>query len=297
MEVLRRAALLALVLLGGSLLVLGVIKFGLHTKQEQTTENPPVARVYNRYLYRNDLAHLKTESNSAEGDADIIEQYIQNWISKQLLIAEAETCNDYDKADMERRFLDYRYALLVHSFIEKLVNNQLNREVSQKEITEYYQTHQENFILRSNIFKGKFIVLPKDSPCINKLSTLFVGKSEKQLQELKDCCLQYAKNYVIDETAWLPWDELTQNVTFGGVLDKTKVLSKRKLIQVSDDDQLYYFKISEYRLVGEISPIEFVKDRIIDIILYKRKIELVDKIKKDLLQQAKKNNHCVIYEH
>ncbi len=285
------------VLFGGSLLVLGAVRWVARTNQEQTAENPPVARVYNCYLYKSDLEHLKTEITGLEENADIVEQYIQNWISKQLLIAEAEARSDYNKADTEKRFLDYKYALLIHNFLAKLVDEQLSKEVSQEEIVDYYQAHQENFVLRSNIFKGKFVVLPKDTPHRDKLSALLLGKSEKQLSALRDYCQQFAKNYALDETVWLSWDELTQNAPFSRVPNRAKVLSKGKLLQASDNEQFYYFKINEYRLVGSLSPIEFVSDQITDIIVYKRKMELVNKIKRELLQQAKKNNHCVVYEH
>ncbi len=294
-SLLRKTVLL--ILLGGALLTLGVSKWVTYTRQDQAVANPPVARVYNQYLYKSDLEHLGTEANSPEDSAEIVAQYIQSWIAKQLLIAEAEAHSEYNKAEIERRVLDYRYALLVHSFIEKLVNTQLNREVSDEEIASYYQAHQENFVLRSNIFRGKFVVLPKEAPHRAKLRPLLMGKSKEQLVALRSYCLQFAKNYALDDTVWLPWDELIKGTPFNHALDKTKLLSTGKLLQASDDDHLYYFKINEYRRVGDISPLAFVSDQIDDIIIYKRKIALANKIKKDILQQAKGNNNCVIYEH
>ena len=286
-----------LVLLGGSLLALGVSKWVAHTKQDQAAKNPPVARVHNKYLYKSDLAHLRTEADSPEGNKAIVEQYIQRWLSKQLLIAEAEASSDYNKAEIERRVLDYRYALLVHSFIEKLVNTQLNREVSDEEIATYYQTHQANFALQANIFKGKFVVIPKEAPNRAKLQSLLMGKSKEKHTALRSYCSQFAKNYALDESGWLSWDELIKGTPFDNARDKTKRLSKGGLLWTTDRKHIYYFKIDEYRLVGDVSPLVFVSDQIADIILYKRKIDLANKIKKDLLQQAKKNNNCIIYEH
>ena len=295
---LRKTVLLVLlVLLGGALLTLGVIKWLTHTRQNQAAENSPVARVYNQYLYKSDLEHLTTEASSPEDSAEIVEQYIQRWIAKQLLIAEAEARSEYNKAEIERKVLDYRYALLVHSFIEKLVNTQLNREVTEEEIASYYQAHQENFVLRANIFRGKFVVLPKDAPNKAKLSELLMGKREAQRIALRSYCLQFAQNYALDEAGWLPWDELIKGTSFNNARDKTKRLRQGKLLQASDDEHLYYFKIDAYRLVGDVSPLEFVSDQIADIIIYKRKIDLANKLKKDILQQAKNNNNCVIYEH
>ncbi|MEM9416924.1 MAG: peptidyl-prolyl cis-trans isomerase [Bacteroidota bacterium] len=269
----------------------------MHARQSQSTDSQPVARVYNQYLYKNDLEHLIKETNSAEDTAKIVEKYIQRWISKQLLLAEAEAHSEYNKADIERRVLDYRNTLLVHDFIERLVSTQLNKEVSKEEIASYYQAHQEDFVLRSNIFRGRFIILPKNAPRRAQLRSLIMGRNNKQLEALKSYCLQFAHNYALDETVWLPWDELVQGTSLKNARNKARLLGKGKLLVTSGADQRYYFKIDEYKRVGDVAPLEFVSDQIVDLIIYKRKIDLAKKSKQDILQQAKKNNNYVIYEH
>lgn len=293
---LRKVVLI--VLLGGALLAFGVERWYRYThNQGQAVENPPVARVYNQYLYKSDLEHLQAEHSTAADNAAVVEQYIQRWISKQLLIAEAEAHSKYNKAEIERRVLDYRYALLVHSFIEKLVNSQLDRDVSEEEIASYYQAHQESFILRSNIFRGMFVAIPKSAPNKAKLRSLLEGKGREKQQALGTYCPQFATNYALDTSVWLQWDELIKGISFDKARDKTKLLRKGKLLQARDEKHLYYFKINECRLVGDVSPLAFVSDQIADIIIYKRKVDLANKLKKDILQQAQNNNNCVIYEH
>lgn len=292
---LRRVVLL--VLLGCSLLALVVVKWYCSNGQGPVVKNEPVARVYDQFLYKSDLDHLATETTSPEDRAEMIDRYIQSWMAKQLLVAEAEKRNTYKQEDIERRVLDYRRDLLVHSFIEKLVNTQLNREISDKEIEDYYRSHQGDFVLQCNIFRGKFVILPKEAPNSTKLRALLVAKTEEKQVVLRTYCLQFAKNYALDETVWLPWGELMQGTPFHNVRDKAKLLSRGRVLQTSDDKCLYYFKIDDYRLVNDVSPLEFVTDQIADIILYKRKIDFVHKIKKDIFQQAQNNNHCVVYDH
>jgi len=41
---------------------------------------------------------------------------------------------------------------------------------------------------------------------------------------------------------------------------------------------------------------EVVSDQIADCIIYKRKIDLANKIKNDRLEQAENNNDCTVYE-
>ncbi len=286
-----------LILFGLILLAIFFIKWREHTpKKGQTTDHSPVARAYDRYLYKNDLENITGGITNPEDSAKVAEQYIQSWIAKQFLIAEAEAHSDYNKAELERKVLDYRYALLVHNYLEKLVNAQLNREVSEQEIEAYYQAHQENFALRYNIFKGKFIVIPKDAPNQARITTLLKGKSKKSLEELKSYCFQFAKDYSLDEATWLQWNELIKGTPFSNVKDKAKLLKKHEVLQTKDETYLYYFEINEYRTVNDVPPLEFIRNQIADIIIHKRKVDLASKIKEDILKKTKNSNHCVIYE-
>jgi hypothetical protein len=47
----------------------------------------------------------------------------------------------------------------------------------------------------------------------------------------------------------------------------------------------------------ESIPLEVVSDQIADGMIYKSKIDLVNKMQKDMLEQAKNNNGCAVYEH
>lgn len=296
-SILRKAVLLALI--GGiSALALGVVKWTRYARKGQAIDNPLVARVYNRCLYKNDLNHLAQEGEGTpEGRVEKVNKYIQGWVAKELLVAEAVAHSDYNKAEIERRVLDYHNDLLVHSFIEKLVDAQISRKVSAEEIASYYQAHQKDFVLRSSFFRGRFVVIPKEAPNRARLRSLFLSKSEARLAALKRYCLQFSNNYILDERVWLPWEELIKDTHLSNARDKSARLRKEKLLQVSSKNQYYYFKINEYKRAGNVSPLELVSDQIADIIVCKRKVGLANKIKKDLLQRAKKNDNCVIYEY
>jgi hypothetical protein len=47
----------------------------------------------------------------------------------------------------------------------------------------------------------------------------------------------------------------------------------------------------------ESIPLEVVSDQIADGMIYKSKMDLVNKMRKDMLEQAKNNNGCAVYEH
>ena len=126
----------------------------LRFKNQDTDEGvvlQPVARVYDNYLYLQDLEGIVDENTSPSDSADIMNRYIDSWIKKQLLIAEAASQMEIDEAELERKVLDYRYALIVYEFEKNYVNQRVTDKVSEDAIEEYYQANKQNFELKNNI--------------------------------------------------------------------------------------------------------------------------------------------------
>ena len=281
----------------GLLLLLVVTLSCDNKEQAHTPSNVPLARVYNQYLYKSDLERVFPGIMDANDSSKRTEQYIQNWISKQLMVAEAEAHPSYNKAEIDSKVLDYRYDLIVHNFVEALVKKQLNTAVSDEEIQHYYQKHQEDFLLKYNIVKGKFIRLPKDVPELTKIKSLINSNKKQDLAELKAYCAQYAKDYSLDTSIWMKWDEIIKGTRFNKASNKTKLIKNCKFIESKEDKFVCYFKIDAYKTLHDVPPLEFVKNQIVNLIVHQRKINLAKKLEEDILQNAKANNKYTIYAH
>jgi hypothetical protein len=259
--------------------------------------NVPIARVKDQYLYKQDLENLKVDLHSPQDTIGLVDHYIQSWIAKQVLIAEAEKHGEYQKADIERKILDYKYALIVHSYLEKLVNSKLDNYISEEEINQYYQEYQENFALKHPIVRGKFVIIAKDAPDRENLKIWINSKQEADKERLKAYCSQFAKNYSLDEVVWLNWNEVITKTPFYKMKDKTRLLKKGNFTEIKDEHYIYYLKIDTYKVVGEVAPVELVREQIVDVILYKRKLALANQVKEDILQKAKANHAYTVYDY
>jgi hypothetical protein len=82
------------------------------------------------------------------------------------------------------------------------------------------------------------------------------------------------------------FDELVRNSPLAEIPNKIQFLRATPYYETSDDNYLYYFKADEYRISDNVSPLEFVKDDIKNIILNKRKVELAQKLEDDVYRQA-----------
>ncbi len=271
------------------------LKFKNQAAQEGV-ELIPVARVHDNYLYRQDLEGIIEPGISRADSASIMDRYVDSWIKKQLLINEAATKIDFDEAELERKALDYRYALMIYEFEKNHVNQKIDNDVSEEEIKTYYENNKANFELKQNIIKGIFAKVPQEAPRVGRLRSLFQDKlSSENREEIKSYCLSFASSYSMDDSVWYNFEEVIKNTPLISIPNKVQFLRENKFVETSDDLYVYLFKITDYKISDQMSPLEFVKDDITKIILNKRKVALTQKLKEEIYANAKKTKEFEIF--
>ena len=256
----------------------------------------PVARVYENYLYEQDLEGIADENATPEDSASLVGRYVDTWIKKQLLLAEAASQMDIDEAELERKILDYRYALIVYEFEKNYVNQEIDTEVEEDEIASYYQEHQQNFELKQNIVKGIYAKVPQEAPRIGRLRKLVQGELNDDVrEEIRSYCLSFASAYSLDDSTWYNFEEIIANTPLVSIPNKVQFLQKNEFIETSDDIYVYFVKVQDYKISDQVSPLEFVKDDIVKIITNQRKVALTRQLEEDIYRDAKKNNEFEVY--
>lgn len=255
----------------------------------------PVARVNDTYLYATDLEGIVSPNVSPSDSADRTSSYINQWIRKQLLIDEATSRIEFDEAEIQRKILDYRYSLIAYSYQEFYVGQNLSKEVSEDEIVAYYEANADNFPLKQNIIRGKFIKVPNDAPRTNSLRTLMYSKQPQNIEKLQAYCFSYAINYSLEDSIWINFDDIIKNTPLAEIPNKVQFLRTRKFVESSDDNSKYYLKIDEYKKTDDIAPLEIVRDQIANIIINKRKVELAGNLEKEVYDKAVQTNAFEIY--
>jgi len=262
---------------------------------EEDDQVKPIARVNDIYLYPEDLSGLIPKDLSPEDSTNRMTQMVNSWIRKQLVISEANTRLSLDEAELERRLLDYKYALMIHEFEEQYVNRELNKNVTANEINQYYEDHIDNFRLNQNIIKGIFVQLPKEAPDIRGFKRLLNSNDVSRYEELVSYCHSYSKKAHLGDSSWVYFEQLVVNTPLQTIEDKGDFLKRNRYYEIQDEENMYFLKITEYRLINEISPVEFVWDEIEKIILNKRKIKLVDELEDEIYERAKNSENFEIY--
>ncbi|MEI9919111.1 MAG: peptidyl-prolyl cis-trans isomerase [Bacteroidota bacterium] len=254
-----------------------------------------VARVNDVYLYQDELAGIVSDKVSKEDSAVRVQTYIDSWIRKQLLISQAMKTIDIDEAEVERKVLEYRYTLIGYEYQNYYINKNLDDNVSEPEVEKYYNEHIDNFILKQNIVRGTFIVVPKGAPKTNRLKDLIYSSKEKDITELRSFCLSFSSAYHIADSSWMEFDKLVVGSPLAEIPNKVQFLKSNPYYETSDTESMYFLKIDEYKISDNVSPMEFVKAEIKNIILNKRKVELAKKLEDDVYENAAKRKDFEVY--
>jgi hypothetical protein len=241
-----------------------------------------------------DLEGLIPAEISKSDSANFIQRYIKSWINKQLVISEASDKLVIDDAEIARKVLDYRYALLIHEYQKLYINENLDPNVTEEEIERYYLENKDNFELRHHIIKCRFVKLPLEAPKLSIFRRLFQSNDEKQLEELKSYCYQYATTFHLD-TTWVNFDEVLENTPMVTIDNKVQFLRNNRNYETKDDVYLYFLNIKDYKISEEISPLEWVRDDIQKIIINKRKVKLAKELEEGIYSRAVKNEDFEIY--
>jgi hypothetical protein len=200
-----------------------------------------------------------------------------------------------NEAEVERKILDYRYSLIGYEFQNYYIRQHLNDSVGNAAIEEYYKLHMDNFILKQNIIQGTYIKVPKDAPRTKRIKDLMFSAKPKDLAELKSYCIGFSSAFHLADSSWIEFDKLAANSPLADIPNKIQFLKTYTYYETSDNDFLYFLKINAYKISDNVSPIEFVREDIRNIILNKRKVELAKKLEDEVYENAAKRNDFEIF--
>lgn len=258
-------------------------------------EGKKVARANDNFLYAADLSGIVPPGASAEDSARLVKRFVNSWIRKQLMISEASRNIEFDQQELERKILDYRYALMVYEYEKYYVNTALHKEVTEEEIKEYYQANKDNFELKQIIIQGLYVKVPKEAPRLNRLREFLELDDKQDLEKLKSYCYRFSTDFMLDKNTWINFEELVVNTPLMSIPNKVQWLQANKKVETSDDRYLYFLNVVDYKISNQQSPLEFVRDQIETILINKRKTELAARLEREIYEKAQKSNAFEIY--
>lgn len=255
-----------------------------------------IARVGKSYLYKSDIATLVPAGTSKEDSILLVRDYINRWASQKLLIDAAErNLSDNKKKEYNALIKQYKVDLYTRAYIEEVVQNTVDTVVSQQDLKKYYDENKENFKTNGTLVRLRFINLAKDNPRFETIRSKFFDYNKKDKKFWSTYALQF-KSFALNDSVWVDMNQVYVKLPVITPDNRDEFIRSGKKVQIQDKNDTYLIKITNVIDKNQVSPFEYIKPTLKEVILNKRKLELIKKFEKDITDDAIKNKNYEIYK-
>jgi hypothetical protein len=253
-----------------------------------------LARVHDEYLYESDLTGLVAAGTLAKDSVLITRNFIDNWVRQQLIIQQAKKNLTSAQMDFTQQLENYKNSLIIFAYENALVRQNLDTLITDEEIRNYYDANQQNFLLKDNIVQIQYVKLPLKSTHLKQIKKLMISDNQEAKNTLAELCEKNASDYFLDNENWLLFNDLLKQIPIK-TYNQEEYLKNHRDLEYQDSAFIYLVHFKDFKIKESTSPLNFEKQRIRDIILNKRKIELIGKMQDDIYSNAQKKNVFEIF--
>lgn len=256
-----------------------------------------IAECYGQYLYEDDMEGIVLPGTSANDSIDVTKQFINNWIMQQIMLHQAEKNLAEPQKDFQDQIEAYRNSLIIYAYESELIRQKLDTTITMAQIEEFYNSNQNDFQLRENIVKVRYVKIPKVSEkpeLIKKVTKLLKSDDEEEMDKLFALCQKSMLICFTDDESWIRFDDLLREIPIN-TDDQGAFLRERKFYETSDSLYVYLVNFMDYKTKEGVSPLSFEVENIRNLILNRRKIELMDRMQREVFQEALIKKEFTIY--
>ncbi|MBR9846833.1 MAG: peptidyl-prolyl cis-trans isomerase [Algicola sp.] len=261
-----------------------------------TDDRIPVARVNDYYLYEEDIKALVGEGVSEEDSTFIVNGFINRWATQLLLVDGAERNLSEEKQESFEKLVDqYKKDLYTKAYLEALVKKSIDTAITDNEAQDVYEANKETFKLNEELVKFRYITIPNNAINEDEIRERFKRFDDEDKRYLDSISVQF-KSYSLNDSLWIQTSQIINKISAVNPENKKELLKKSNFIQLKDSLDLYLVQIKDVLFQNDTAPLDYVKPTIDQIILNKRKLELIKKLETDITKDAIKNKQFEIYK-
>ena len=263
---------------------------------KKADEEGAVARVNDVYLYKDDIKDLIPEGASSADSALIVNQYINRWASQLLLMDGAMLNLNESKQQSFTKLVDqYKTDLYTKAYLDALVKKNIDTIVPKQEAELFYEANKESFKLNDDLLQLRYLSLPQNPIDLDTITKRFKRFNNDDKRYLDSISVQF-KAYSLNDSMWVKYSQVADKVPVVNSQNKNQLLKKSNFIQLKDSINLYLMQVKDVRIQNNYAPLEYVSSSIEQIVINKRKLELIKQLEKDITKDAIKNKQFEIYE-
>ena len=208
--------------------------------------------------------------------------YVDNWVLNHLKMKRAKEVLTSSE-DIERLVEGYRQSLMMRQLDQYYIDKMLDMEITDKQISAYYRAHSAAFRLDHNVVQGVVVKVPKTFRNTTTLTTAMKNSAKAEDWAELDAMAEKHSLSVTNMTAqWVSYSDFLSNLPTERSRTYNDLITKSTVQQMSSDDAIFYFIITNRALKGEIAPLASVESDIRRRLYAERRDEVVKEYEAEL---------------
>ena len=253
-----------------------------------------VARAGEKTLTNEELIEKLPKIINSEDSLIISNKIINDWALNQLLIKNAEINLSIKEVEkIEKISREYYNDLLISTYKNKVASYNSDTLVLDDEISEYYNSNFDNFLLYEDIIKGRYVRLNKNNFNLNEIKRRFRRFNEQDLTFFDSISLQLL-NYSLNDTTWVNKDLFFNKIPVLKDEEIERIVKKTLYVVKEDSLDVYLIKINDFIGINGKAPLDYIYYRIEELIKNKKKVDFIKKFETETIENAKLENNFEI---
>lgn len=262
---------------------------------KETDDRTPIARVGEAFLYQEDIVNVVNAGTPPNDSIQIINGFIHRWATQQLLLIGAErNLPEKKQIDYNKLVEQYKKDLYTKAYLDALVMKSIDTAINDMQAQKVYEANQETFKLNEELVMFRYIKIPNNAINEDEIKMRFRRFEQEDQNYLDSISVQF-KSYSLNDSIWVKASQITEKVNVLNSQNKKELLKKSNFIQLKDSLDLYLMQVKDVLFQNDLAPLEYVKPTIKQILVNKRKLELIKQLEKDITKDAIKNKQFEIY--
>ena len=275
------------------LICLGFIFFSCEKKED--LPNDIVASYGKDLLTEKEINGATVMAKNSEDSFFLATKFIRNWMKREVLIDQANKKLGELSQEQQKLIDTYEQDLKIHELRKLYIKELANAKITNQHIRTYYQSNKKNFELKENIVQLYYIKIPNQYNNFDRAWWAFQKNNTIELNKLTEYVNQN-DGYVFNNTEkWLRFVDVLKELPIN-LYNEEHFLSNNQLLRIRDKAFTYFIKIVNFKIKDDLSPFEFEKEKIREILINKRKISYLDSFENELIRQAINNNQLKLYQ-
>ena len=272
------------------IILLLICSCGLPTNEESNA----VARVGEDFLFISDLENQIRPNGS--DSIQITSRTINEWAEELLYLKKAEINLSFsEKKGLEELVSTYRNDLYVKTYKDKAIQSQLDSIVGKKEIESYFEQNKYNFKTNKDLMRGRYVRVRNENYNLRLIRKSIRRFNEDDKVFLDSIALQFT-TYSLNDSIWVQASQFFNRLPSIPERRYKNFLKNDTFFELQDSLEVYLVVIEEVVLRNDLAPLDYVAPTLKQILINKRKLELMRQLDREIIEEGLRQNIYEVYE-